>query len=452
MEMLSDSVFLSRLQFALTAMFHILWPVLTIGLALFLVVVEVLWLRTRDHDYLRHARFWSKILLLNFTIGVVSGIPLEFEFGTNWAPFATVSGDFFGNILGFEGAMAFMLEAGFIGIMVFGWKRVSPGIHLFSTIMVALGASLSAVWIMLANGWMQSPAGGHLVAGNYVVDDYLQALMNPSAVSGVAHMWLAALETSLFVIGGISAWYILRGRHTRLFTKSLKIALVAALVVTPLQIFLGDSSGRTVFTAQPAKAAAMEGHWQTNPAGEGADWAILAWPNKHLQANSWSLSIPDGLSLLATHSLTGKVTGLRDIPRADQPPAIPVIFYAFRLMVAIGFWFLVLSVWSAWSWWRGKFTDAQIRSRRYLLMAWVLSIPLGYLAVESGWIVRELGRQPWVIYGVLRTQDAASVLPAGAVLASLTGFILIYMVLMVTFVVFLTRILRTGPMTASQHM
>lgn len=445
MYLLNDTELLSRLQFALTAMFHILWPVLTIGLSLFLVVLETLWLKTGEPVYYHHARFWSKLLLLNFVVGVVSGLPLEFEFGTNWAPFAVLGGDFFGNILGFEGAMAFMLEAGFVGIMMLGWNRVPKGAHLFATCMVALGASLSSFWIMVANSWMQTPAGGHVVAGQFVIDDYLQAIFNPDALNSVVHMWLACLETSLFVIAGISAWYILRGRMTGFFLHSFKIAVMAAAVVAPLQIGLGDSSGRLVFNHQPAKGAAIEGHWKTNRSGEGADWSLLAWPDRDAQANDWSLSLPDGLSLLATHSLHGKVKGLSAFPRDEQPPALPLLFYSFRLMVAIGFWFLVLTLWTLWRWHGGQLNTPSVAHNHWLLRAWVVSLPLGYLAVECGWIVREVGRQPWLITGILRTTEAASILPPLSVAISLTMYIAVYCVLLVAFLVFVRRLLRAGP-------
>lgn len=445
MEWIHDPVLLSRLQFALTAIFHILWPVLTIGLSIFLVIVETLWLRTRDPDYYHHARFWARLLLLNFGVGVVSGLPLEFEFGTNWAPFSTAMGDFFGNILGFEGAMAFMLEAGFLGIMMFGWKRVAPGIHLFATAMVALGASLSAFWIMVANSWMQTPAGGRFVDGRFVVDSYFHAIFNPDMPWGVSHMWVACLETSLFVVGGLSAWYLLRNREPVFFAKSLRIAVAAAVLVAPLQVLLGDGSGVAVFKHQPAKGAAIEGHWETNRPGHGAPWALLAWPDRDTQRNDWAIEIPNVLSLLATHSLDGRVQGLRDFPRADQPPLLPLLFYSFRVMVAIGFYFVGLMVWSAWIWWRRGLSADSLRRRPWLLRAWVAAVPLGYVAVESGWIVREVGRQPWVVYGVLRTADAASQLPAGTVLGSLLGFATIYATLLFVALHFAGRILRRGP-------
>lgn len=445
MDFLHDPVMLSRLQFALTAMFHILWPVLTIGLALFLVAVEALWLRTGDADYFRHARFWSRLLMLNFALGVVSGLPLEFEFGTNWAPFSVMGGDFFGNVLGFEGAMAFMLEAGFVGIMAFGWQRVSRGLHFFATCMVATGASLSAFWILVANSWMQVPHGGHLEAGRFVVDDYWRAIFNPDALLGAAHMWLACLETSLFVIAGISAWYLLNDRHVVLFTKSFRLVLLAAAVVAPLQIWLGDASGRAVFGSQPAKAAALEGHWETNGRDHGADWALLAWPDRARQANDWSLSIPDGLSLLATRSLHGQVRGLHAFPVADQPPALPLLFYAFRLMVAIGFWFLLLTVRTLWTLRRGS---PGLPSARGVLRAWVVSAPLGYLAVECGWLVREVGRQPWIVYGMMRTHEAASHLPVAGVATTLVGYAVLYSILLAAFVIFVRRLLGQGPDTA----
>jgi cytochrome d ubiquinol oxidase subunit I len=433
-------VALSRAQFAVTAMFHILWPILTVGLSLFLVVVEALWLKTRDTQYYYHARFWSKLLLLNFGIGVVSGIPLEFEFGTNWAGFSAVSGDFMGNILGFEAAMAFMLEAGFIGIMMFGWQRVAPGIHLFATAMVATGASLSAFWIMVASAWMHTPAGVHLEAGRLAVDSYFAAIFNPAMLTSVAHMWLACLETSVFVIGGISAWYLLRGRHVEFFLKSFKAAMIGAAIVTPGQILLGDASGLVMARHQPAKLAASEAHWQTNPSGAGAPWALLAWPDPDRQRNQWAVEIPSALSLLATHSLTGRVTGLEEFPRADQPPVL-VPFYALRVMVAIGFWLLLLTLWTLWVWLKGK----ALQANRRLLRLWVAALPLGYIAVEMGWLLREVGRQPWVVQGLLRTSDAASALPAAVVAASLFTYAVIYCTLLTVFLIFARRLILRGP-------
>jgi len=444
MEALLDYTFLSRLQFAITAMFHIVWPILTIGLSIFLVAVETRWLQTGDTDYYYHARFWSKLLLLNFGIGVVSGIPLEFEFGTNWAPFSVAYGDFIGNILGFEGAMAFMLEAGFLGIMMFGWRRVAPGIHLFATVMVAVGASLSAFWIMVANTWMQIPTGVHLVAGKVVVDSYFKAIFNPAMATSVSHMWFASLETSLFVIGGISAWYILKNRHRDFFLKSFRLAVLAAVVVTPLQILIGDASGVVMAKYQPAKLAATEAHWQTNPPGTGAAWALLAWPDAANARNLWSIKIPDALSVITTHSLTGQVKGLRDFAPNDRPPVL-IPFYAFRVMVAAGVALFALMLWTLWTWRRRGLVAAHVDAHRRLFVVWIAAMPLGYLAVEMGWLTREVGRQPWVVHGLMRTQNAASVLPASAVATTLLIYIAVYTALLITFVVFARHLIRKGP-------
>ncbi|BCQ27354.1 cytochrome ubiquinol oxidase subunit I (plasmid) [Caballeronia sp. NK8] len=443
--MLDHVLDLSRAQFAMTAIFHILWPILTISLSAFLVLVEVLWIRTGDVAYYRHARFWSKLLVLNFAVGVVSGIPMEFQFGTNWAGFSQYSGQFIGNILGFEGAMAFMLEAGFVGVMLLGWGRVSRGVHLFATSMVALGSSISAFWIMVANSWMQTPAGYAVVDGKIVVTDYLAAIFNPDMVWGVSHMWVAAIETGMFVIAGISAWNLYRRRHAEFFARSFRLALLVLVFVAPLQIWLGDSSGVSVFETQPAKGAAIEGHWKTNAPGTGASWSLLAWPNQNAQRNDWSIEVPGMLSVLGTHSLHGQVKGLTDFARDDQPPALPLLYYAFRVMAGIGFAFMLLAFWTAYALRRTRGSLAALLAQRKLLLAWVLCIPLPYVAVEAGWIVREVGRQPWVVYGLLRTRDAVSTIPASSVSLSMAMFLAFYVVLLVTFFVLARRWLRAGP-------
>jgi cytochrome bd ubiquinol oxidase subunit I len=438
-------VVLSRLQFAITTLFHILWPVLTIGLSLFLVVTETLWLRTGDVSWYHHSRFWGRLFILNFSVGVVTGLPLEFEFGTNWANFSKVAGGFFGNILGFEGAMAFMLEAGFLGIMIFGWQRVPPVMHLIATAMVALGASMSAFWILVANAWMQTPTGGHMENGRFVLDSYAQAILNPDMPWAVSHMWVACLETSLFVIGGISAWHLLRGRDVTFFRKSFLLAGGIAVIVTPLQIWIGDSSGKVVFKEQPAKGAAIEGHWNTNPPGQAAGWAIVAWPDKAAQRNDWQITIPGVLSWLATGTLRGQVIGLHAFPPRDQPPLLPLIFYAFRVMAGIGFALFLLMAWTGWAAFTGRLRTETIGSQRLLLWAWVAAIPLGYIAVDLGWTVREVGRQPWVIYGLLRTSDAVSNLSLESVGFTTAGFFLIDLLLLTLFVLFAVRIARSGP-------
>ncbi|WP_213301918.1 cytochrome ubiquinol oxidase subunit I [Paraburkholderia sacchari] len=440
-----EALNLARGQFAMTAIFHILWPILTISLSAFLLVVETLWVKTSNVLWYRHARFWSKLLILNFAVGVVSGIPMEFQFGTNWGPFSQYTGQFFGNILGFEGAMAFMLEAGFVGIMMLGWGRVPKGVHLFATAMVALGSSISAFWIMVANSWLQTPRGVALVDGKLVVTDYVKAIFNPDMAWGVSHMWFAALETGLVVIAGISAYYLLKRRNPEFFVRSFKLALLLLAFVAPVQIWLGDSSGVDVFETQPAKGAAIEGHWQTNAPGTGASWSLIAWPDAARQGNDWSLEVPGMLSILGTHSLHGKVTGMRDIPVADQPPMLPLLYYAFRAMAGIGFLFMVLAFWTLYALNKARGRLDALLAHRKLLLAWVLAIPLPYIAVECGWIVREVGRQPWVVYGLLRTDHAASAIPAGAITGSMIMFAAFFVVLISSFFVFARRWLRRGP-------
>lgn len=444
MDFLSDPTFLSRLQFALTTMFHIIWPLLSIGLSLILVIMEVLWLKTGDVDYYRHLRFWSKLLLLNFAVGVVSGLPLEFQFGTNWERFSVATGGFFGSMLGFEGAFAFMLEAAFLYIMLFGWGRVSRGLHLFATCMVALGASLSAFFIMVANSWMQTPAGGYFQDGKFVTTSYLQAIFNPDLPWGFSHMWVACLETSLFVLGGLSAWYLLKDRHSLFFRKSFRLAVWGVVLIAPLQVLLGDGSGRAVAKYQPTKLGAIESHWQTNPPGQGAAYNAIAWPNSAQQRNDFALKVPYGLSLLITRSFTGTVRGLREFPRQDQPPVI-IPYFSFRIMLAAGFGMLFLMLGTMWFYWRGGWRLEEVVRRKWLLWAWIGAIPAAYAAVETGWIVREVGRQPWVIFGHLRTAEASSLLPASSVAFTLSLYVLFYAVLSAAFGFFAWRILAQGP-------
>ena len=341
--------------------------------------------------------------------------------------------------------MAFMLEAGFLGIAMFGWQKVPRTVHFIATCMVALGASMSALWIMVANSWMQTPTGGHMVNGTFVVTDYLQAIFNPDMPWGVSHMWVACLETSLFVIGGISAWYILKRRDVRFFRRSLLLAMLFAVIITPLQIWLGDSSGKAVFEYQPAKGAAIEGFWHTNAPGTAAPWSLIGWPDKAAQRNDWSVDIPGMLSWLATGHFRAQVTGLTAFPPKDQPPLLPLIFYAFRIMAGIGFALFFLMLWSIWTWWRGRMEPWNIFQNRWLLRAWLGALPLGYIAVDMGWIVREVGRQPWVIYGLVRTVNGASAMPAAQVGYSLLAFVAIYIGLATAFIVFALRMIRRGP-------
>lgn len=435
---------LSRLQFAVVAGLHILFPPLTIGLSLIIFFLEARWVRTKDLFYLQQTKFWMRIFILNFGLGVISGIPMEFLFGVNWGPLSANNGAFLGNLLGFEAVLAFMLEAAFLSIMVFGWNKVPPKAHLAATGIVSFAATMSAFWIMSANSWMQTPAGITMQNGKIVITDYLAAIFNPSFPYSFLHMEVASIELSLFVTAGISAWFILKGRNTEFFLRFLKMSLAALLLVAPLQIFLGDQAGQEVAKDQPAKLAATEAHWQTNPPGTGASWSVVAWPNQAEQRNDWSIEIPYALSLLIHHKPKASVTGLRDFPRENQPPVL-IPFYAFRAMVAIGTSFAILSLWTAWRWWRGRLDLAHVSRQPWLWRAWIMSIPLAYLAVESGWFLREVGRQPWVIYGIMRTEHAYSQIPLQSLLWSLGSYALLYSTLIVIGFYFARRILHEGP-------
>lgn len=447
MSFFSDAVALSRMQFAVTAIFHMLWPVLTTGMSIFLVIIEGLWLKTRNPDYYRHARFWSKLYVLNFGIGVATGLPMAFEFGLNWAPFSEAVGDFFGTVLGFESTMAFMLEASFLGIMLFGWDRVPAVMHYIATILVAVGANLSTFWILSANSWLQTPAGGEFINGKFVVHDFFQAIANPFMFKSFSHMFFATLETSMFVIGGISAWYLLRNRHTEFFLRSLKIILIAVLVIAPLQVFIGHLSAEQVYHYQPTKLAAMEAQWDTIPAGATADWNLLALPDNASNSNRWAVKIPKTLGLVLEFKtkLTEPVLGLKEWAPEDRPKMVGLVFYSFRVMVGIGFFFVALMGISMVQWLRGKLSVKAIAQQKWLLWSWIFAGPMGYLAVESGWIVRCVGRQPWIVYGQIRTADGASLLPPSEILFSLTGLTLMYTVFFFTTLFFARRIILKGP-------
>ena len=439
-----DTVSLARLQFAFTIMFHMLWPVLIMGMSVFLVVVEAIWYKTGNPAYYAHTRYWSRHFILFTAIGIATGFPMEFQFGMNWNLFSEAGGDFFGHILGYEGAMAFMLEASFLGIMLFGWKRVSRGMHLFATCMVAFGATLSAFWILVANSWMQTPTGGYFTEGKYIVTDYLEAVFTPDMVWSVPHMWFACAEISLFMIGGISAWYMLKRRHTDFFLKSFKIAVIAAIVVAPLQIYLGDGSGVADTTLQPEKLAAMEAHWETNPPGTAAPWNLVAWPDPENERNKWQISIPYLLSFLSTHKPLAQVRGLKDFPKEDRPPIV-IPFYAFRAMVGAGFLLFFIMLWTLWEWRKGNLAPHKITGQRALLWSWIAGIPLSYIAMECGWLLREVGRQPWIIYKMLRTDESATALPPAAVGTSLLVYAAVYFFLFVFVIIYTRHLLLKGP-------
>ena len=445
---LMSAEILARIQFAFTIMYHMVFPVLTIGLAAYLVIMEALWLKTRDRHYYGHCRFWGSIFLLNFAMGVVTGVVMEFQFGMNWAAFSRITGDFFGNVIGFEAAMAFAVEAAFLAIMIFGWHRVTPAVHLFATSVVAIGAIVSAFWIMDASSWMQTPAGVVMDGGRIAVTSYRAAIFNPAMGVSFLHMILACIEISLFVVGGLSAWYILNRQHTAFFITSFKAAVIAAIVCTPLQMYVGDASGRAVVRLQPAKAAAMEAHWDTNAPGKGASFALVAWPSRERERNAFAIEVPYLLSFLSTRTFTGTVQGLREFPPQDRPPIL-LPFYTFRIMAGLGTLMMFLMFWTLWAWWKGGLAPRNIEGQKWLLWGWIAAVPCSYVAMEAGWAVREVGRQPWVVYGLLRTDQAGSVMATGPVLASMIMYAVLYAALFAFFLVYLGRIIRKGPDIAS---
>jgi cytochrome d ubiquinol oxidase subunit I len=433
-----DVLSLSRIQFAVTTIFHILFPGLTIGLALYLVVVEFFWLSTKEEIYYRIFRFWVKIFAINFAVGVVSGIVLEFEFGTNFSRFSQRVANVFSPLLAFEVMTAFFLESGFLGIMLFGWERVRRSIHFLATCLVALGAVVSAFWILAANSWMQTPAGYKLVNGTFMVTDFAEAIFTLSLPIRMGHMAIASFETSAFVIAGISAYYLLKGSHVALFRRSMAIALVMAALFAPLQVFLGDVSGRQIFRDQPAKLAAAEAHWETNVSG-GAPFAVVAFPNMEKERNLFELSIPNGLSLLVTHSRHGRVQGLKEFPRENRPNVF-ILFWSFRLMVAIGFILLFVMIWAAVLWWKKRLYE-----HRPFLRTLLIVHPLGFLATELGWITAEAGRQPWLVYNLMRTSEGLSPIPSGNVIWSLGLFLVVLPAIGASYFYYVLKTLSRGP-------
>jgi cytochrome bd ubiquinol oxidase subunit I len=433
-----DVAMLSRIQFGLTTAFHIIFPTLTIGLALYLVMVEFLWLRTRDELYYRLYRFWVKVFAIHFAVGVVSGITLEFEFGTNFAVFSQKVANIIAPLMAYEGMTAFFLEAGFLGIMLFGWKRVPPAIHFLSTCLVGAGASLSAFWILAANAWMQTPAGYELVDGVFMLRDLKAVIFNPAFPTHLTHMLLASYETSAFAVAGISAYYLLKQRNERFFRRSLGLALISALIVAPLQVVVGDFKGLSVAEHQPAKLAAMEAHWETNIEG-GADFIAFAIPDAQNERNRLEVRVPNLLSLLITHTLDGKIQGLKEFPKADRPNLL-ITFWTFRIMVAIGFLFVGLALWGGILWRRKRLFNSP-----YFLIALVVAQPLGFVATILGWVTAEMGRQPWIVYGLMRTADGASPIAAGNVIWSLIMFGFFFGIIGASYFYYTLKTLERGP-------
>ncbi|WP_295681024.1 cytochrome ubiquinol oxidase subunit I [uncultured Nevskia sp.] len=443
-----DATLLARIQFAFTISAHIVFPVFSIGLASYLAVLNGLWLKTGKPVYRTLFDYWKNIFAIAFGMGVVSGIVMSYQFGTNWSVFADKTGPVLGPLMGYEVLSAFFLEAGFLGIMLFGLKRVGAGLHFFATLMVALGTFMSAFWILSVNSWMQTPAGYAINdAGQFIVTDWWAVIFNASFPYRMAHMVLAAYLTTAFVVGSVGAYHLLRSRDRPEPLQGARVmfsmAMWMAALVAPLQIVAGDLHGLNTLVHQPRKIAAMEGHYETEA---GAPLILFGLPNDAEERIDYALGIPKLGSLILTHDTNGTLQGLKEWPRAERPP-VAIVFWSFRIMVAIGLAMLGIGLWSVLQRARGRLYQSPRLHRAALLMG-----PAGFVAVLAGWITTEVGRQPYTVYGLLTTADSVSSIAAPAVASSLIAFIVVYFLLFGAGTVYILRQMRLAPETATPDL
>ncbi len=441
-----DVLLLSRVQFALTIMFHYLFPPLTIGLAAIMVGIEGMYLKTRDPQYEAMAKYWTKIFAVNFAMGVATGIVMEFEFGTNWAAYSRYVGDIFGSALAAEGIFAFFLESGFLAVLVFGWDRVSPRMHFFATLMVALGGIFSSIWITVANSWMQTPAGFHLVGEGPLaraeIVDFWAMVFNPSSIIRLLHVWMGAFILGAFFVLSIASWYLLRGRHIDFAEKTFKIALAVGIAGSLGALFTGHYSAHIVSEYQPAKLAAFEGHYTTGP----ADMYLFGFPDDETGRVAYGIPLPGGLSFLVHWSFTEPVAGLDRFAR-DEWPNVPLVFQTYHAMVALGLFFIGITLLAAFFLWRGT-----LFRQRWLLWIFVFAVLGAYASNQLGWVSAEAGRQPWIVYGLLKTSEALSEsVTAEMVLSSIIMFTLIYLLLFAIWVFVMNSKIQHGPEAAAVH-
>jgi len=430
-----DPVLLARLQFAFTIAFHIIFPSFTIGLSAYIATLHVTaWLTGRDH-FLRIARFWTKIFAVSFGMGVVSGVVLSYQLGTNWSRFSSVAGNIVGPLAGYEVLSAFFLEASFLAILLFGGKRVPRWLHVLSAVLVALGTAMSAFWIISANSWMHTPTGHEMRDGVAIPIDWWTIVFNPSFPYRLAHMLNASYLTAGFVVLAVSCRYLLNGDHVEESKTMLRMAVGLLVVLAPLQIWLGDEHGLNTLEHQPIKIAAMEAHWDGSKPG---DFHIIAWPDEKAEKNLFELSIPHGASLILTHDWNGLFKGLKDVPPADRPPVLTV-FYAFRIMIAIGFFMPAAVLLGAFLWWRGKLFET-----RWYLWPMAQTWWMGFVAVIAGWVVTESGRQPWIVQGILRTADATSPVIGPVIAVTFALFIVVYGIIFSAGIYFINRLIARG--------
>ncbi|HMA98836.1 MAG TPA: cytochrome ubiquinol oxidase subunit I [Wenzhouxiangella sp.] len=432
-----DPVLISRMQFAFVVSFHAIFPVFTIGLAAYVAVLEGLYYRTDNPLYLKLSKFWTKVFAVVFGMGVVSGIVMAFQFGTNWSNFAYSASNFLGPILSYEVVTAFFLEATFLGVLLFGREKVPRGLHLFSACMVAIGTFISSFWILSANSWMQTPAGVEMVDGMVQMTSWTQAIFNSSFPYRFAHMAVASFITGGFVVAGVSALYLLNNRHIETSKKALKMCVVMLAVATPLQLFIGHEHGLNTFENQPVKVAAMEGAWETKA---GAPLILFAIPDAENETNHFEIKIPYLASIVLTHSADGVVPGLLEVP-ADERPPVGIVFWSFRIMVGLGLIFIAISLLSAFQMYRGRLFES-----RLLLRAYTWLIPTPFIAVVTGWFVTEVGRQPWMIHGMMRLEEAVTPSLSGwMVLVTLVGYVTVYAVVFSAGVFYLRKVIQGGP-------
>ncbi len=433
-----DAVALARAQFAFTMAFHIVFPALSIGLASYLAVLEALWLWTGRDVFINLFNYWLKIFAIAFGMGVVSGIVMSYQFGTNWSVYADRTGPVIGPLMAYEVLTAFFLEAGFLGVMLFGLRRVGPGLHFLATLMVAIGTLISAFWILSANSWMQTPAGYVINADRqFVVADWLKVIFNPSFPYRLVHMVLAAYLTTALVVGAVGAFHLSRDQHLAGPRVMFSMAMWMATLVAPIQILAGDQHGLNTLAHQPAKIMAMEGHFQSHP--DGAPLYLFGLPDERAGKVRFPVEIPKLGSLILEHSPDAPMAGLDTVPRENWPP-VAVTFWSFRVMVGLGLLIFALGLFSLWERWRGRLYQSYLLHRFAMLMG-----PAGFLAVIAGWVTTEAGRQPFTVYGLLRTADSVSPLAAPAVGSSLVAFVIVYFVVYAAGILYLLRLMAQPP-------
>jgi cytochrome bd ubiquinol oxidase subunit I len=434
-----DAILLARIQFAFTISFHFIFPAFSIGLASYLAVLEGLWLKTGKQLYMDLFKYWLKIFAVAFAMGVVSGIVMSYQFGTNWSVFSDKAGPVIGPLMAYEVLTAFFLEAGFLGVMLFGMNKVGKKLHFTATLMVALGTFISAFWILSVNSWMQTPVGHEIAANGQFVpgESWAAIIFNPSFPYRLVHTVIAAYLTTAFVVGGVGAWHLLKDRANLHARKMFSMAMWMAALVAPVQIFAGDMHGLNTLEHQPVKIMAMEGHYQSHP--DGAPLILFGIPNSKEKRVDYAVEIPKLSSLILKHDLDAPLAGLDTVPDADEPP-VGIVFWSFRIMVGIGFAMLGLGLWSLFARVRKKLYDWPLLHRAAILMG-----PTGFVAVIAGWITTEVGRQPFTIYGLLRTADSASPLAAPAVAASLIAFIIVYFIVFGIGTWYIMRLMKQAP-------